>query len=211
MAITPDTLADRLNSDSRQNVGGTIEVSAAHVRPNETQLLTPHKLPSAHERDENVSIERQMNPEDNADQSQRGFNFLLDNSTCLTASPEVQREDPFGDGERTEARYNKAAQDLQKALDHSRINWKDFKIPTLGDISENNPQIRKQAADLFDKQVADLFESSDKSANDKKIWSKCKSIAENLFTAMSPFAKHFLTIAKEGQSVLLLSQLMILS
>lgn len=160
-----------------------------------------------------------MNPEESSDQSQKGFNFFLDNSTCLTTSPEIQREDPFGDGERAESRYNKAAKDLQEALDHSRTNWKDFKIPALGNISKNNPQFRKQVADLFhkpvadlfDKQVADLFDSSDKSADDMNIWSKCQSIAENLFTAMSPFAKHFLTIAKEGQSVFLLSQLLILS
>ena len=41
----------------------------------------------------------------------------------------------------------------------------------------------------------------DTDVKDTTGWEKCKHAVWCAFTAFSPFAKHFLTIAKEGQAV----------
>ena len=115
-------------------------------------------------------------------------------SANLTA-PSLTQLDPFGDRERTEKRYEDATAQLKKSLNISRRHWQTFEIPNFGNISENDPipQLREQIQKTL---VARM-----NSVKDRDFWSKGKNIIERVFTATSPFAKKFLEIAKEGQSV----------
>ena len=120
-----------------------------------------------------------------------------DNQTAFAnlTGPSLPQLDPFGDRERTERRYKDAAEQLEKSLNIRRRNWETFEIPTLGNISENDPipQLREQ--------IQKALEARKDSVKDRDFWSKGRNIIERGFTAMSPFAKKFLKIAKEGQSV----------
>jgi hypothetical protein len=106
--------------------------------------------------------------------------------------------DPFGDRTRTEKRYKNAAKELAASLDLRRANWESFEVPKFGNISEDDPipQLREQ--------IQVTLEARKNTVNDKGVWSSAKNAIEKTFTAISPFAKNFLKIAKEGQSVIFL-------
>lgn len=101
----------------------------------------------------------------------------------------------FGDRERSESRYKSAAEQLVKSLSLRRANWEAFEIPKFSTISEHDtiPQLREH--------IQKTLEARKNTVKNKDFWSKGKNIIERTFTAMSPFAKNFLMIAKEGQQV----------
>lgn len=105
------------------------------------------------------------------------------------------KSDPFGDRKRTEQRYNEAVKKLENALKLRPSNWEAFETPNLADISDNDPIPQLRAA--LDK----MLDSRKSSIKNQDVWSKCKKTMTQIFTAMSPFAKIFLQIAKDAQAV----------
>ena len=97
----------------------------------------------------------------------------------------VSQVDCFGDRQRTKARYQKAVKKLKESLKSAQADWKSFEIPDFENIPEDDPvsQLREE--------IKNMLGVPGKSEN-KKGW------IERGFTAMSPFAKNFLRIAKEG-------------
>lgn len=102
--------------------------------------------------------------------------------------PPLSIDDPFGDRKRTISRYKIAAVKLQASLNPSQAHWKSFKF-----LEKNN---------LDKDPISQLREEINKTLTDRK--EEKKSWIEKIFSAISPFAKNFLTIAKEGQTVYLL-------
>jgi hypothetical protein len=104
--------------------------------------------------------------------------------------------DASGDRERTEARYKEAVEQLQKSVKLSRKNWETFEIPdfkNLADVTDPIPQLQEDIKKTLDARKEDF--------KDQSFWSKSKRITERIFTTISPFAKNFLFVAKEGSSV----------
>ena len=105
--------------------------------------------------------------------------------------------DRSGDRERTERRYKEAVEQLKKSVKLPRENWETFDIPdfkNLADVTDPIPQLQDDIKKTLDARK-DAFK-------DQSFWSKSKRITEGIFTAISPFAKNFLFVAKEGSSVL---------
>ena len=99
----------------------------------------------------------------------------------------------LNDSERTRSRYENAAQRLQKALELCRTNWKGFTFSDDRDLPETVSQMHREL------EVA--LKSWKVSRENPDLWSKAKHIAEQMFTAISPFFKNFLTVARSAQSV----------
>ena len=111
-----------------------------------------------------------------------------------TDGPEIS-ESP--DRQRTKARYQAAAKELENALKRDS-SWGQFEFPELrGELEDFD---KSQFQDRINKSL----ESREHKAKDQKAWRKASHMLECAFTALSPFAKNFLTIAKDSQSVLLL-------
>ena len=103
--------------------------------------------------------------------------------------------DDYGDRERTITRYKEAANVLQEAIKSRQGSWELFDLQGL----------TGEPADFDDAQFRDKINLSIVSKGphmkDQHSWSKCKQAIECIFTALSPFAKNFLKIAKDVQSV----------
>jgi len=111
-----------------------------------------------------------------------------------TAVPEAS-ESP--DRQRTKSRYQAAAKELEDAVRRDS-SWERFEFPELcGELEDFD---KSQFQDKINKSL----ESRERRAKDQKAWDKSMHMLECAFTALSPFAKNFLTIAKDSQSVLLL-------
>ena len=132
-----------------------------------------------------------------ADDSERLY--LMDSGVLPDESPGQQtagRLDPSGDRERTERRYREAVEQFQKSVKLPRKNWETFVIPdfkNLADVNDPIPQLREDI-----KKTLDARNNAFKNPN---FWSKSKRITEEIFTAISPFVKNVLFVAKEGSSV----------
>jgi hypothetical protein len=97
-----------------------------------------------------------------------------------------------------ELRYTQAIEQLQKSLALDPEKWKTFEIPDLGKISEvDTSKLRAE--------IIKLLDSPKISSNNLNTWSECQKMIKRMFTAMSPFVKNVLIIAKHGQSVGFLS------
>ena len=108
--------------------------------------------------------------------------------------------DAFGDRKATEERYKAASKRLEDALTIRRANWKAFDIPTVSlDLCANDPipQLREQ--------LNLTLEARRNVVENRDFWAKGKNIVERTFTAISPFAKNFLVIARQGAAVLSVS------
>ena len=121
------------------------------------------------------------NPTQNADQS-------------ATPGTDERPLVPFDDRQRTRARYEEAAKLLRKAI-KSGGKWAAFDFPELKGEPEdfNDSQFRKR--------LDTAMEAHDKDIKDKEGWAKCRQIVQRVFEACSPFAKNFLTIGTNVQSV----------
>ena len=113
----------------------------------------------------------------------------------VTAKIVEERSDLFDDRQRTRDRYLKAAKLLQEKVKGGG-NW-GINFPELNDKAEedfNDSQFREK----LDK----MMEAHRDVIKDREGWSKCRYIVEKIFDICSPFAKHFLTVATNVQSVL---------
>jgi hypothetical protein len=116
----------------------------------------------------------------------------LDNSQAITnASTDL------GDKERTKKRYEEAANRLKDSLNLCQGNWQPFEIPKFDDIPNNVlPQVQEA--------IEGMINARENSMKNPDFWSKKKYIVKRVFSAVCPFAKNFLQVAKEGSSVALL-------
>jgi len=133
------------------------------------------------------------NPPD-ADSTQNNQNDIDDSSII---------EDDFGDRRRVKARYKAAATLLRESIESCQSNWESFDFQELSDEPEdfNDAQFRNK--------INLALASKEDSIKDRTASSKCRYTVECIFTALSPFAKNFLTIAKEGQAVMRFSVFLI--
>jgi hypothetical protein len=105
--------------------------------------------------------------------------------------------DPYGDREATERRYKKATENLEAALKLPRKNWKTFEIPdfkNLVNVNDPIPELREAIKKTLDARANAI--------TDKSLWAKGKRWTEGIFTAVSPFTKNVLLVAKDGASVI---------
>ena len=101
----------------------------------------------------------------------------------------------YDDRQRTRDRYFEATQFLHETIQGHKDQWGSFDFPELNGEPEDFQDSQ------FKTKLNDILELRKKNAKDKTPWEKCGDMIECIFTALSPFAKNFLTIAKEGSNV----------
>jgi hypothetical protein len=111
----------------------------------------------------------------------------------ISATPPPKTE-IYGDRERTIERYREATKLLQEAVKgHEKRETFDF------------PELRGEPEDFNDSQFKDKIDGVLKTrkddVKDSGMWKKCEHAVQCAFTAFSPFAKNFLTIATQGAAV----------
>jgi hypothetical protein len=92
---------------------------------------------------------------------------------------------------RTLERYEKAKDQLRRALKVRRNDWGSFEFPDLDRISE------KEEPDKLQTEIDKVLDARIKSA----AQFTAKGVVKQIFMALSPFAKNFLTVASAAQSV----------
>ena len=80
-------------------------------------------------------------------------------------------------------------------------HWGSFDFPELRGEPENFDD------SLFREKINVVMDARRNEVKDQSAWAKCRDAVQYVFTAFSPFAKHFLTIAKEGQAVIPIASL----
>jgi hypothetical protein len=94
-------------------------------------------------------------------------------------------------------RYVAAVEELKAALRLRRSGWETFEFPEFDVIPESDGSLA-----LLQEAIEEKLNSCDE-LQDKSIWQKGKNhrhrkmLAEQLFVALSPFAKNFLTVAQK--------------
>jgi hypothetical protein len=113
--------------------------------------------------------------------------------TDNNVSPGIAED--YGDRERSIARYKEAAKILKKSIEIRQGSWGSFDLSGLtgepGDFDDAQ----------FRNKINLALTSKEANIKDRESCSKCRYTIECLFTALSPFAKNFLTVAKNAQSV----------
>jgi hypothetical protein len=102
------------------------------------------------------------------------------------------------DQEETKQRFVKASQSLEEAL---RV-WKSWKYAESG-VTEF-PELAGEPErfdDEFRKKLEKIMNTRKAALDDKSIWAKSGDTIVAIFTAFSPFAKNFLSVAIQAQSV----------
>jgi len=100
------------------------------------------------------------------------------------------------DRQRTKARYLDSIKALEEAVKGHENQWGSFDFPELrGELEEFH------TSQLKDK-VNEALEAREHQVKGRKAWRKFRHAAECCFTTFTPFAKNFLTIAKDGSSVM---------
>lgn len=110
----------------------------------------------------------------------------------------IRTADGYVDSQRTKDRYLQAAEFLHQAVKGLREeqHWESFKFPDLSGEPENFDDAH------FRDRINLALDSRKTAIRDQTFWTKCKNTVECIFAASSPFAKNFLMIAKEAQSVM---------
>jgi hypothetical protein len=122
------------------------------------------------------------------------------------SSPDVQLVQPpsqnasdsvtYGDRARAKARHIDAVKLLEEAMKECGDQWKIFDFPEM----RGEPEDFKDAQ-FSDKMNTVLAKHRDKVKN-WNAWGKLEYGIQRVFATFTPFAKNFLIIAKEGQSVM---------
>lgn len=97
---------------------------------------------------------------------------------------------------RSKARYLGAIKLLEETVKAYQDKWGSFDFPELNGEPENFHD------SLFREKINAVIESRKINIHDQSAWEKCRDAIRCAFTAFSPFAKNFLTIAKDGQAVI---------
>src|SRR5271157_4754735 len=101
----------------------------------------------------------------------------------------------YNDRQRAQTRYKEAADQLNEAI-KIRKGLRSF------DFEELTGEPKGFNALQFKKKINAMLTSREASIKDRKGWSKFTNAIECVFTPFSPFAKNFLTVAKNAQSVM---------
>jgi len=113
----------------------------------------------------------------------------------LRSSPAANHE--YNDGQLAQNRYNEAASRLKEVIKIRKGPWDSF------DFEEEFSHEPEGFDDSqFKNKINAVCKSRETSIKDRKGWSKFAYAIECVFTAFSPFAKNFLIIANNAQSVL---------
>lgn len=96
---------------------------------------------------------------------------------------------------RAAAQYLKAAKALEEVVNGCKSGWGSFDFPELKGEPIN------PADSQFKHKIDMVLEAQKGTLKDQTAWEKCKHTVQCVFTALSPFAKNFLTIAAQAQSV----------
>jgi len=100
-----------------------------------------------------------------------------------------------GDRQRTRAKYVHATKFLGETIKSYEGQWGSFDFPELSGEPDDFDD------SLFREKINAVMDAQESAVTDKHAWARCKHAVQCAFTAFSPFAKHFLIIAKEGQAV----------
>ena len=95
----------------------------------------------------------------------------------------------YDDKQRAQLRYDEAAAELKEAIKHQ----KGLDFENLGGGPFDDLQ--------FKKKLHAMLTARESSIKDRKGWSTFTDAVECVFTALSPFAKNFLTVARDAQQV----------
>jgi len=99
------------------------------------------------------------------------------------------------DTDRSKERYRKACDDLEEMLETYRQHWDTSELPNLDNLPEN------EDISMLQKEIANYFAARERSQQNKSAWSTIKGIIEKGYTALSPFAKTFLSVAGQADAV----------
>jgi len=100
-----------------------------------------------------------------------------------------------GDRQRTKARYFDAAKLLRETIKMHEGQWGSFDFPEL------NGEPKDFDDSLFREKIDAVMDARESAVADRNAWARCKNAVQCAFAAFSPFAKHFLIIAREAQAV----------
>ena len=101
------------------------------------------------------------------------------------------------DRQRTISRYFDAAKLLEETVKVIGSRWGSFDFPELnGEPEDFNDS-------LFSEKICAVMDARKSNISNKTAWRTCRHAVQCAFTAFSPFAKNFLTIAKDPQPVIL--------
>jgi hypothetical protein len=121
--------------------------------------------------------------------TESGISLATSTTPMATASTTVS-----GDTERTTERYQKASELLQDAV-KGHEKWGAFEFPDInGEPKGFNDSQFKEKLDA-------VLQSRNQAMKHLSGWEKCGHAIQCAFAAFSPFAKNFLSIATQGQSV----------
>jgi len=124
----------------------------------------------------------------------RGKNTAQNSDQTTPPGTDAEPPVPFDDNQRTKIRYEEATKLVHKAIKGGG-KWGAFDFPELkGEPAEFNDSQFREKLDR-------AMEAQEKTIKDKKGWAKCRDVVQLVFEACSPFAKNFLTIAINVQSV----------
>lgn len=110
----------------------------------------------------------------------------------------------YDDKQRVQIRYEEAANQLNEAIKIRKGSWGSFDFQEL----RGEPTGFEDAQ--FKNKINVVLISRETSIKDRHGWSKFTYAVECVFTAFSPFAKNFLTVAKDAQSVMPFSPVLFL-
>jgi hypothetical protein len=114
-------------------------------------------------------------------------------ASMAVSAPPVQ--DLSGDSRRATTRYLEAAKTLEKVVNHCKSQWGSFDFPELKGEPINPTDLQ------FKHKIDTVLEAQKSALKDQTAWEKCKHTIQCVFSALSPFAKNFLAIAANAQSV----------
>ena len=133
-----------------------------------------------------------------------GWGPRLKRREAPTASPQSNQSlqssraatDEYNDGQLARNRYNEAARRLKDAIKIRKGPWNSLDFEQLSCEPEDFDELQ------FKNKINAVFKSWETSIKDRTGWVKLTYAVECVFTAFSPFAKNFLTVAANAQSVI---------
>src|SRR6266496_1583162 len=99
----------------------------------------------------------------------------------------------YNDRQRTQVRYQEAADQLKEAIEIRKGSWGSFDFEELSDEPEHFDD------EQFKNKINAVLISRKTSIKDRKGWSSFTYAVECVFTAFRPLAKNFLLVAKDAQ------------
>src|SRR5271170_7337264 len=107
----------------------------------------------------------------------------------------------YNDRQLAQNRYKEANSRLKELIKNGKGPWDSFDFEE--EFSREPPEGFDDSQ--FITKINEILISREKSIKDRKGWAKFTYAVECIFTAFSPFAKNFLTVAANAQSVISIS------